>query len=456
MKINCMFYLFIPLSICLTLPLKSQIKDPVVEVIKSNNIKGYFLLSPFKMKKEGKKSASKGLQLILNQKGEIICYRNIETGSDFKMHANGKYSYWNRDKFFILDPTFTLCDSVACVNDIKTDSHDFLILSNGNYLLIGKDAQTADFSEKKIFKNQTLTGSKKMIVRYDVIQELTPDKKLVFQWSSRPFFKPEDADPCFYSDSASIDVTHFNSVDVDKNGDLLISTRYFHQVIKVRKSDGQIIWRMGGKNGDIQISNDALPFYGQHDARYTRSGRITLFDNGFGSDSLKHNARALEYIIDDHLKTARVTWNYHPDKKIVSDAAGNVNRYENMDFSIVNYGNIEGLTAPNTTFEIVDKEGELLERIYFKDTCASYRTFFYPKLSFKIKQPALKLIQRNGKTVVTTEKPFKHYLWSNGERTPEVEFREGTDYYAFVSDDGLLFTRSKTKENKRLTALQTK
>lgn len=456
MKTSNAIYPLILYCLCFTLPLKSQIKDPVVNIIHPSNVKGYFLLSPFQMKKEGKKSKSKSAQLIVNEKGEIVCYRSIETGSDFKMHANGKYSYWNKDKFYILDHTLRLCDSVGCVNDIKTDSHDFLILANGNYMLIGKDAQTEDYSGKKLFKNKTLTGSRKMVVKYDVIQELTPDKRLVFQWSSRPFYKPEDADPCFYNDTSAIDVTHFNSLDIDKNGNLLISTRYFHQVIKVRRSDGQLMWRMGGKDADLKITNDDLPFYGQHDARYINEERITLFDNGYGSDSLKHNVRALEYLIDDHSKTARLVWSYHPEKKIVSDAAGNVNRYGNTDLTLLNYGNIEGWAAPNITFEVVDKSTKVLEQVYFADTCASYRAFFYPKLSCKIKQPALKLIQRDGKTFITTEKPYKHYQWNNGEQASEVEWKEGRDYYTFVSDDGLLFTRSKTKENKRLTALQTK
>lgn len=430
-------------ALWLVLPLRSQVTQPTVDLFHSPGVKGYFLLSPFKMKKEGKKSKSKEVQLILNGKGEVMCYRFIETGSDFKMQANGKYSYWNKDKFYILDHHFKLCDSVACVNDVKTDSHDFIILPNGHYLLIGKETQTEDYSNKKLFKNKTLNGSKKTAVKYDVIQELDPSKKLIFQWSSRAFFTPEEADPFFFNDTASMDVTHFNSVDVDPQGNLLISSRYFHQVLKVKRANGEIMWRMGGIRGDIKILNDSLPFFGQHDARYTSDGRITLFDNGYGSDSLRHNARALEYEIDERRKTARLTWSYQPDKKIISDAAGNVNRKKKV--TLINYGNIEGINAPNITFELVDDNRNLLERVHFTDTCASYRTFFYPKLSFKLKSPSLKCIQRNGKTFLTTGKKYKHYQWSTGEQTAEVEVRKGIVYYTFVSDDGRLYTRSKIK-----------
>jgi hypothetical protein len=398
-------------------------------------------MAPFYMRKEGKKSRPTNKQLIINANGEIIAFRNCIMGADFKIHRNGLLSYWENNKFFILDKQFKLIDSVECSNGIATDSHDFLILPNGNYLLMGKSEKVEDYSNRKVFKDKSKRGSKTMCVKYDVIQELNRNKNIIFQWDSEPYFSPEDADSYFYNDTTTIDVTHFNSLDTDEKGNIIVSCRYFHQVIKISRSEGKLLWRMGGNTNTIKIVNDSVPFSGQHDARLTAPGRLSLFDNGYGIESRKHYARALEYEIDDSLKTARLIWNYVKEK-VVCDAAGNTQKLKSGK-RLINYGNIEGCLSPNITCEIIDKKMNPLVNIRFKDTCGSYRTFFYEKLPFPIQRPALRKIRKNGHFYLTTKKPYSQYLWSTGEETSEIIYDQHKSYYTYASPDGVTFIRSK-------------
>ena len=51
------------------------------------------------------------------------------------------------------------------------------------------------------------------------------------------------------------DYVHLNSIGVDPDGNLLVSSRNTHTIYKIDRSSGQIIWRLGGKHSDF----DARP-----------------------------------------------------------------------------------------------------------------------------------------------------------------------------------------------------
>lgn len=424
----------------------AQIPNATIQLHSNVKPDGYFFMAPYKINSRSAKEALLNKAMILNTMGEVICYRNVPVGNDFKIQPNGIISLWNGTKWLLLNSSLQIIDSVACVNGIETDNHDFLILPNGHYLLIGKQTEVQDLSLKKYFNQlHPITGSKRARVKYDVIQELDKSKKPVFQWSSKDHFKPEDADRFYLTDTAIVDVTHFNSVDEDKNGNLLISARFYNEVLKVNKKTGKIIWRMGGKYNTLNVLNDSLPFLGQHDARFTGPNTFSLFDNGHTYDSLRQNARALEYEVNDSLNTATLIWSHSNPEIIYSQAAGNVQRIKDSH-TLVNYGK----TSPggqNMTIELLDKRNEKILSLSFPDTMASYRAYYYDDLLVKIEQPELKIVQKNGKDYITTVKPYKQYLWNNGTTDAETEFIKG-EIHVFVSNDGKVYTRSKTKYGK--------
>lgn len=81
------------------------------------------------------------------------------------------------------------------------------------------------------------------------------------------------------------DWTHSNSIFPSPDGNLIISIRHQDWIVKIRYAngtgDGAILWRFG-KDGDFTTSaSDPFPWPShQHDAEYTPSGLMTLFDNG--------------------------------------------------------------------------------------------------------------------------------------------------------------------------------
>jgi hypothetical protein len=66
--------------------------------------------------------------------------------------------------------------------------------------------------------------------------------------------------------SAPWDYFHINAIEPDRDGSLLISARHTHAIYKIRRSDGAVVWRLGGKQSDFTLGPGAS-FAWQHDIR---------------------------------------------------------------------------------------------------------------------------------------------------------------------------------------------
>ena len=82
------------------------------------------------------------------------------------------------------------------------------------------------------------------------------------------------------------DVFHCNSVDVDANGNLLMSARNASAVYDVDRATGTIAWKLGGTTNNLDgtriIKLTKYPYAnlgGQHDPRFLPDGEISLFDD---------------------------------------------------------------------------------------------------------------------------------------------------------------------------------
>lgn len=389
--------------------------------------RGYYFMLAGRMVKDDKMKPS--YLLVLNGKGNIVYYKPMK-GSGFALQPNGLMSYFSETKFYLMDSTFTVVDSVGCVNGVATDSHDFIALANGHYLLIGTEEEPADLSKYSIFMQKNLPGSAKGKLLFGVVQELDANKNLVYEWHSKPYFKVEDVSTVYPMDTTKLDVTHFNSIDIAPDGNFIISARYSNEVVKVNRADGSLIWRMGGPNNTLKLLGDSLPFLGQHDARYVAPNRISLFDNGYGWEAQQHPARAVEYEIDEKAKTITKVWSYTHTPKIISDAAGNAQRLPNGN-TLITYGRVKHY-KPNISFEEVTPAGEKVIEVSFPDTLGGYRVFHYNSLPFSIHQPVIKVGHKGKYVKLSTKNKYPAYQWSTGETSRSIVVSSTGPYSLFV------------------------
>jgi hypothetical protein len=99
------------------------------------------------------------------------------------------------------------------------------------------------------------------------------------------------------------DFFHANAVAVDSDNNLLISSRHLSTVLKVHRTTGAVIWRLGGKRGDFTVASEAR-FHWQHDVRRCSDGTLSVFDNGEGATTDEKQSRGLILQVDEAARTA--------------------------------------------------------------------------------------------------------------------------------------------------------
>jgi hypothetical protein len=303
--------------------------------------------------------------------------------TDFKMQSNGMLSYGEVRETYtgvgggktvhkIMDSTYVVVDSFTCGNGYMADSHDFKLLPSGHALLISYDFQQVDMS--KIAAG----GNPGAYVAGSIIQELDSDKNVVFQWRSWDYISI--AESYFDLTLAALDPMHANALDVDDDGNIIVSFRNISQVIKINRTTGEIMWRLGGAKNEFTFLNERqenapLYFSRPHDVRSLSNGHITLFDNGL--DHKPTYSRAVEYIIDEQNKTATLVWEYkHPDN-VYGATQGSVQRLSNGN-TMIGWGNASSTNINWPAATEVTSEDKIVYEILFETKgLVSYRTLKY-------------------------------------------------------------------------------
>ena len=156
--------------------------------------------------------------------------------------------------------------------------------------------------------------------------------------------------PAYYNPGAApVDVIHTNSVEIAGDS-VIISSRHLDAVHKMRISDGKIIWKLGGHGkteydidvmngyGDFNQSNNTIDLNqllsGQHDARVTSDGEISIFDNG---TTANRNPRVLTFKIDEEKMTAKLTQVITGSSQSISSCCGTARALKDGAW-LVNWG----------------------------------------------------------------------------------------------------------------------
>jgi hypothetical protein len=407
--------------------------------IADSSSSGYYFLAPIKT---GRNVKNPPAMLILDKAGNVIYYKTLKQTDavlDFKIQPNGMMSYFSKDRFYLMDSTFSIIDSIKCLNGVSTDVHDFQVLKNGNYLLMGIEYIRMDLSQYKFFNRNGSPGSTYANVLCGVIQELDKNKNLVFEWHARDHFSFDDVDPFYLNSPDGVDWNHFNGIELDTDGNILLSQRHFNEITKINHKDSSIIWRWGGKKNTFAFLNDSARFIGQHDIRRLPNGHLTLLDNGRAGKPT-HPVAAKEYKLDEIGRTASLVWSYIRDTGAVSSGTGNVQRLPNGT-TLVDYGL---LSKNRQVFDIVDSARNNLFGLGFIDSFISYRAFNYDHLPWQLKRLEITCNETGGKYYLGAGGGHSTYRWSNGDTSQLTEITKADTLFVFVpfGDGGYIRSES--------------
>jgi len=231
------------------------------------------------------------------------------------------------------DETFTVKDSFNNSTGGGFNGHDMDVLPNGHALVLSGETRSVDMSQYFPF------GRPDAVLSSAVIQEIDANKRVVFQWRALDHLPITDS--LADVDIASVDLNHVNTIAIDPlDNNYLISLRTMCQILKISRTTGEVIWRLGGKHSDFTFigehpENAPYYFMGEHQMHRLINGNLTFFDNGtiqmVGTNTPTPRAysRAVEYHLDEVNMTATLVWEYRHSPDISTPSEGSVQRFRN-------------------------------------------------------------------------------------------------------------------------------
>ena len=295
---------------------RRDLQAPVVRINRRarRTAPGLIFLAPFSPKGSPKPDGP----LITDDRGDLVWFRAVKNGTavtDLKVQQlggqpvitwwEGRFAVgWGYGAYTVLDASYREVAKVSLENGYQADLHDMVLTDRGTALLLAYDRVSRDL--------RSVGGRRDGVVVDNVVQEVDLATGLVvFEWHSLGQVALSDS-RTRPQGPRSWDYFHVNSVEADRDGDLILSARNTCALYKLDRETGAIVWQLNGRGGDFRMGKGSR-FCFQHDARRAGDGSITLFDNSAGPPVLAKQSRAIALRVDEGRKRVRLRREFkHP------------------------------------------------------------------------------------------------------------------------------------------------
>ena len=265
--------------------------------------------------------------------------------------------------------------TVRAGNGYQADLHEFQITPAGTALLSSYHAVDCNLA--------SLGGPSVSAVTDALLQEIDIRTGLVmFEWTSLDHIPLTDSYTSLLGSSppAPWDFFHLNSINLNPDGTLLVSSRNTWAVDDVDAQTGQVLWTLGGKQSSFTESPGAATAF-QHDARPAGPNAYSVFDNG-GSPQIHAQSRGVVLAIDPQTRTVSVASQYlHPGAPLFAESQGDMQALPNGDW-FVGWGQVPYLSEFSAA-------GTLLFDASMPAGYESYRALRFPWTGTPLDPPAL-------------------------------------------------------------------
>ncbi len=306
---------------------------------------------------------------------------------------------------YIVDSTYKVLATVQAGNGLDADIHEFEVTPQNTALITIYNNIPMDLSP--------LGGPVDGIAQEGVVQEIDiATGAVVFEWHSLPNIALSESYQPISTAAAGVpyDYFHINSVKLDTDGNLLISSRHTWTVYKVNRTTGAIIWRLGGKKSDFALGA-GLPFAWQHDVEAVDATTLRIFDNESNGTPV--------------LPSSRVIWVSHDDTTMTATLLRSI--VHPLGLSIVAEGSAQTLPNGDTfvgwglagRFSEFDASGQLVYDAGFPTGYGTYRAFRFPWTATPASPPtAVGYLNADGTTAV-------HAVWNGATEVASWQILAG-------------------------------
>ena len=335
-----------------------------------------------------------GGYLVMLDNDGVPRHRQIENDTSsrvwfFRVDPGGLYRYafatrrMNRgQKHVVLDQHLeTIDEDIGMARPLTyVDTHAFVVLPNGDYLLIGVVVKRRDLSNLS-FNNQDGDpyGMSEELIDA-AIQVTNSAGRALFTWDSWGKMPLEDCVQHRFAGSSFPGYAHLNSIQSVGDHTIVGSFRGCSKVLGIDRATGAVAWRVGRTNlsDDEWASRDIGPaplipvndpegeFCGQHSATILPNGHLLLYDNGavclidpWTRESVRTDglySRAVEYALDHDAGEAVFVRDHslHGNKEAFGYSSGQVLPMDNGDWLISWGRNLRGQPPLEETVTQVD------------------------------------------------------------------------------------------------------
>ncbi|MGI9044874.1 MAG: arylsulfotransferase family protein [Gemmatimonadaceae bacterium] len=265
--------------------------------------------------------ASRSFGIVIDNTGRVVWYHRFPDGPglNFQPQPNGRYAarpspatpgdlaLWTE-----IDPLGDVTRTLGCARGLQPRFHDLLAQPDGSYWLLCDQPRTVNLT--------AAGGPAQQLVLGTGIQHQSAAGEVLFEWTPFDHFEVdlqalEPADRT----GPMINWTHGNALDLDTDGNLLVSFRNLSEVTKINTRNGAVMWRMGGSRNQFTFVNTTAPaFARQHSIRATGAGQFLLLDN-LGNTL---GSRAERYEYDEARRIVRASGSHASSTGAVAQTGG--------------------------------------------------------------------------------------------------------------------------------------
>lgn len=275
------------------------------------------------------------------------------------------YNYALR-KWTVVDPNFTTLDTLTQTFVADDDYHDVHRFDDGSYLVVLLEELYMDLTELGGLDNAKVLNPRML--------HLDQNETVLREWSGLEHLPIDPAlDNLLFS---TVDHLHWNAVQFDAHGGLLMSFRNRDQIVRLRPDDWSIHWKLGGPDTDFELTDPGWEgFHVQHDVHDLGNNRILLFDNGiFNANG--YLSRALELELDTVNFTATNVWQFAHPSGVYAPAQGSAIRLANGN-TLIGWGTAETGEFGTRVTEVTP-DGQIAFEVRMADGSTMYRARKYP------------------------------------------------------------------------------